>query len=38
MNTEYEGRILNINKQEIVKKLEELNAEFKWEQLQKRYV
>lgn len=38
MNTEVELRILNINKKEAIKKLEELNAEFKWERLQQRYV
>lgn len=38
MNIEYEVRILNINKEEIIKKLEKLNAEFKWDHLQKRYV
>ncbi len=38
MNIEIELRILNINKEEIIKKLEKLNAEFKWERLQQRYV
>ncbi len=38
MNIEYEARILNINKQEMIQKLEELQAEFKWEKLQRRYV
>lgn len=38
MHIEYEVRILNINKDEVIRKLEELNAEFKWERLQKRYI
>lgn len=38
MNTEYEVRILNIDKQEIKNKLIQLNATFKWERLQRRYV
>ena len=38
MNIEYEARILNINKQEMIQKLEELQEEFKWEKLQRRYV
>lgn len=38
MNTEYEVRILNINKEEVIKKLENLNASFEWDALQKRYV
>lgn len=38
MNIEYEIKILNVDKEEIKKKLESLNAEFKWERLQKRYV
>ena len=38
MHTEYEVRILEINKEEIIKKLEELNAKFSWEALQQRYV
>lgn len=37
MHIEYEVRILNVNKEEIKKKLEKLNAEFKWERIQKRY-
>ncbi len=37
MNIEYEVRVLNVNKDEIIKKLKELNAEFKWERIQKRY-
>ncbi len=38
MKTEYEVRVLNVDKEEIKKKLESLKAEFKWERLQKRYV
>ena len=38
MNTEYEVRVLEINHDEMVKKLESLNAEFKFEALQQRYV
>ena len=38
MNIEYEVKILNIKKEDIIKKLEELNAQFKWEREQKRYV
>lgn len=38
MNIEYEVRVLEINHEEIVKKLESLGAEFKFEALQQRYV
>ncbi len=38
MNTEYEVRVLEINHDEMVKKLEKLSAEFKFEALQQRYV
>ena len=38
MQTEYEVRVLEINHEDLVKKLEELNAEFKFEALQQRYV
>lgn len=38
MHTEYEVRVLNIKREEIVKKLEELHAEFQWDLIQKRYV
>lgn len=38
MHTEYEVRVLEINHDELVKKLEDLNAEKKFESLQKRYV
>lgn len=38
MNIEYEIRVLNINHDEMVKKLESLGAEFKFSNLQQRYV
>lgn len=38
LHTEYEVRVLNIKREEIVKKLEELQAEFQWDLIQKRYV
>lgn len=38
MHIEYEGRILEINHDEIVAKLEKLNATKKFEHLQRRYV
>ena len=38
MNTEYEVRVLEINHDEMVKKLENLGAEFKFFALQQRYV
>ncbi len=38
MNTEYEVRVLNIDRKKIIARLEELNATFMWEHLQKRYV
>ena len=38
MNTEYEVRVLEINHDEMVKKLESLGAEFKFSSLQQRYV
>lgn len=38
MHTEYEVRILEIDKEKIIKKLEKLNAEFQWDCLQRRYV
>ena len=37
MHIEYEVRLLNINKSEIIQKLEDLGATFEWESLQKRY-
>lgn len=38
MNTEYEVRILEIDSEEIVKKLEKLGATFQWDAVQRRYV
>ena len=38
MGIEYEVRVLNINHEEMVKKLESLGAEFKFSNLQQRYV
>ena len=38
MHTEYEVRILNIDKEEVVEKLNKLNATFEWDELQRRYV
>ena len=38
MNTEYEVRVLEINHNEMIKKLENLGATFKFEALQQRYV
>ena len=38
MHTEYEVRILEIDKDKVIKKLEELNAKFEWDKIQKRYV
>lgn len=38
MNTEYELRVLEINHDEMVKKLESLGAELQFEALQQRYV
>ena len=38
MHTEYEVRILEIDKEEIVRKLEQLGAEFQWDYVQRRYV
>lgn len=38
MHTEFEVRVLEINKEEIIKKLEDLNATFEWDNIQKRYV
>ena len=38
MNTEYELRVLEINHDEMVKKLESLGAELQLEALQQRYV
>ena len=38
MHTEYEVRVLEIDRDEIVRKLESLGAEFQWDYVQKRYV
>lgn len=38
LHTEYEVRVLNIKKERIIEKLEELHAEFQWDLIQKRYV
>lgn len=38
MHTEYEVRVLEIDKDEIIKKLESLNATFEWDRIQRRYV
>ena len=38
MHTEYEVRVLEIDKEEIIKRLEQLGAEFQWDYVQRRYV
>ena len=38
MHTEYEVRVLEIDTEEIIKKLKEVGAKFQWDHLQKRYV
>lgn len=38
MHTEYEVRILEIDKERVIKRLEELGATFQWDRLQRRYV
>ncbi len=38
MHTEYEVRLLEIDKDQIIEKLEKLGAEFQWDLVQKRYV
>lgn len=38
MHTEYEVRILEIDREQVIKKLEELGAEFQWDRIQRRYV
>ena len=38
MHTEYEVRVLEIDREELVKKLEELGAKAEWDRVQKRYV
>ena len=38
LHTEYEVRVLEINKDEVIKKLKSLNATFQWDAIQRRYV
>ena len=38
MHTEYEIRVLEVDKDKIIDKLKSLNATFEWDKLQKRYV
>lgn len=38
MHTEYEVRVLEINVEDIKKKLEDIGAEFQWDLIQRRYV
>ena len=38
MHTEYEVRVLEINKDQLLKKLKNVGAEFCWDHLQRRYV
>ncbi len=38
MHTEYEVRVLEINKEAVEKRLKELGAEFCWDKIQRRYV
>ena len=38
MHTEYEVRVLEINKDEVIKKLKSLSATFQWDAIQRRYV
>ena len=38
MHTEYEVRVLEIDTEKIIKKLEELHATFLWDKIQRRYV
>ncbi len=38
MHTEYEVRVLEIDKEKLIKKLEELGATFQWDHIQRRYV
>lgn len=38
MHTEYEVRILNIDTEEVIKKLNDLHATFEWDNIQRRYV
>ena len=38
MHTEYEVRVLEINPEEMIQRLEKLHAEFEWDRIQRRYV
>ena len=38
MHTEYELRVLEVDKEEVIKKLEKVGAKFCWDQVQRRYV
>jgi len=38
VHTEYEVRVLNIDKEKVLARLEEVKAEFQWDEIQKRYV
>ncbi len=38
MNIEYEVRLLEVDVQDFIKKLEQVGAEFQWDRLQRRYV
>lgn len=38
MHIEYEVRVLEINKNDIMKKLKKIGATFQWDQIQRRYV
>ena len=38
MHTEYEVRVLEIDKDEIIRRLESIGAEFQWDNIQRRYV
>ena len=38
MHTEYEVRILEIDPEDVKKRLEKVHAEFQWDHVQKRYV
>ena len=38
MHTEYEVRVLEIKREEIIKKLEKIGAVFQWDRIQRRYL
>ena len=38
MHTEYEVRVLEIDRERLISRLEELGAEFCWDRIQQRYV